>query len=110
MRATPSPDNVQSKLTMTWSTKSRHTRGYGAAWVRLRAVILDRDLHLCQPCKRNRRVTPATQVDHVKPKAKGGTDDPDNLQAICAPCHESKTEADKGHHGPRRVGMDGYPI
>jgi 5-methylcytosine-specific restriction enzyme A len=93
-----------------WPTESRHTRGYGAAWVRLRAVILDRDLHLCQPCRRIGRVTPATQVDHIKPKAKGGTDDSDNLQAICEPCHTAKTEADKGRPMPRRVGLDGYPI
>jgi 5-methylcytosine-specific restriction protein A len=89
---------------------SRHERGYGSAWVRLRAIILDRDLHLCQPCRRLGRVTPATQVDHIKPKANGGTDDSDNLQAICEPCHDAKTEADKGRPMARKVGLDGYPI
>lgn len=40
------------------------------------------------------RPTPATEVDHIKPKAKGGTEDDDNLQAICHTCHVDKTQAE----------------
>jgi 5-methylcytosine-specific restriction protein A len=79
-----------------WHRTSRHARGYGSAWDRLRAQVLKRDSHLCQPCLRNGRVYPATQVDHIKPKAKGGTDDLANLEAICPPCHEAKTAAENG--------------
>ena len=70
---------------------SRHARGYGAAWTRLRDLVLKRDGGLCQPCLRARRVTRATQVDHIKSKAEGGTDDESNLQSICEPCHKAKT-------------------
>jgi 5-methylcytosine-specific restriction enzyme A len=70
---------------------SRHERGYGADWARRRVRILKRDCGLCQPCLRNSEVTKATQVDHIVPKAEGGTDDDDNLQAICSPCHTAKT-------------------
>jgi 5-methylcytosine-specific restriction endonuclease McrA len=66
-------------------------RGYGAEWRRLRAVILKRDEGLCQACLRAGRTTVATQVDHVIPKAAGGTDDPSNLRALCRPCHEEKS-------------------
>ena len=66
-------------------------RGYGADWRRLRGEVLLRDKGLCQPCLRNGRVTAAREVDHIKPKASGGTDDADNLQAICLPCHRTKT-------------------
>ncbi len=67
---------------------SRHKRGYGAAWDKLRKRILERDKYLCQPCLIERgRPTPATQVDHKQPKAHGGTDDPENLRSICRPCH-----------------------
>jgi len=34
---------------------------------------------------------PARQVDHKVPKFEGGTDDDDNLQAICEACHQVKT-------------------
>lgn len=40
------------------------------------------------------RVTPARTVDHITPKAKGGTDDDANLQAICDECHKAKTAAE----------------
>jgi len=70
---------------------TRHERGYGSAWTKLRALILRRDGGLCQPCLRTRRVTRASQVDHIKPKAEGGTDDESNLQSICDACHKAKT-------------------
>lgn len=93
---------------------TRQQRGYGAAWDRLRQVILRRDLHLCQPCKEAGRATPATAVDHIKPKAKGGTDDGDNLQAICEDCHRIKSAAEgheaKGNAPRQAIGLDGWPI
>lgn len=92
--------------------KSRHARGYGAAWDRLRLVILKRDGYLCQcsDCKRRGIVKAANEVDHVKPKALGGTDDPDNLAAINADCHKRKTQAERGFTLQPRIGLDGYPI
>jgi 5-methylcytosine-specific restriction enzyme A len=91
--------------------KSRHERGYGTAWEKLRKRILARDRHLCQACL-PKRVTAANEVDHIVPKAKGGTDDESNLRAICTPCHRAKTAADQGkkpRHRPR-IGLDGWPI
>lgn len=67
-------------------------RGYGSAWRRLRLRVLRRDCGLCQPCLRANRVTLAQQVDHIIPKAEGGSDDMENLEAICAPCHNVKTQ------------------
>lgn len=55
-------------------------------------MVLMRDGGLCQPCRRDGRVTPATEVDHIVPKAEGGTDSHDNLQAICTACHREKTQ------------------
>lgn len=96
---------------MPWPRTSRHERGYGTAWDKIRAYILARDKHLCQPCLAKQRPTPATQVDHITPKAKGGTDDEDNLQAICGPCHDAKTAKDGGRiHKPKvTFGVDGWP-
>lgn len=40
------------------------------------------------------RYRPASEVDHVVPKFEHGTDDDDNLQSICKPCHTDKTQAE----------------
>lgn len=99
-----------------WSTetRSRRERGYGPDWDRLRKRILERDCYLCQckHCKAEKLTTLAHEVDHIVPKAKGGTDAPSNLQAIARDCHKRKTAEDEGKL-PRehvRVGTDGWPI
>lgn len=72
---------------------SRAERGYGAAWDRLRLLVLKRDRYLCQcsDCVNTSRVLPATEVDHRIPKSEGGTDAPGNLCAINTECHKRKT-------------------
>ena len=70
---------------------TKQERGYGAEWERIRAEVLRRDRWLCQVC----RLADATEVDHVAPKALGGTDEPGNLQAICNRCHRAKTARDR---------------
>lgn len=67
--------------------KSSTKRGYGARWRDRRDRILRRDNYLCQVCK----AAPADAVDHIVPKAEGGTDSDGNLQAICDDCHKVKT-------------------
>ncbi len=97
-----------------WGTRSRHERGYGHEWTKTRAVILARDKHLCQPCLATGRPTTAQAVDHITPKAQGGTDDHDNLQAICHACHARKTEREAAEAQGRKVrqtiGPDGWPL
>lgn len=50
-----------------------------------------RDGGLCQACKANGKIRAASEVDHIRPKADGGTDDINNLQAICKQCHVAKS-------------------
>ena len=94
--------------------ESRHARGYGAAWVKLRKRILERDRYLCQPCRNGTpsRVTAATEVDHITPKANGGTDDEGNLRAICTDCHRAKSASDRGAtlKLKRTIAADGWPV
>lgn len=66
----------------------------GRPWRRKREAVMRRDAYLCQPCKGQGRVTEATEVDHIRNVAEGGTDDESNLQAICAGCHGAKTQAE----------------
>jgi len=70
-----------------------------ASWSRIRASILTRDGHACQlryPDTWETRHGPAscagvaTEVDHI-----GRPDDhtPQNLRAVCRPCHTRRTQA-----------------
>lgn len=53
----------------------------------------------------------AGQVDHIRPKANGGSDDEVNLEAICADCHRKKTAEESGRplKTKRRISIDGWP-
>lgn len=70
-------------------------RGYGSEWRRTRELALDRDLGLCQECKRQGRLKVGTDVDHIIPKSRGGTDDLSNLQTLCRECHKEKTYSER---------------
>lgn len=48
----------------------------------------------CDNCKARPVPLPAHEVDHIIPLAAGGTDDPDNLQAINRDCHRAKTDSE----------------
>jgi 5-methylcytosine-specific restriction protein A len=89
---------------------TRHERGYGSAWSKARIRILRRDAGICQPCQREGHVHRGTEVDHVTPKAEGGTDDDGNLQTICTAAHRAKTQAEAARGrglGPHQGGADG---
>lgn len=51
---------------------------YGREWDRIRRTVLQEE-PLCRMCPRS-----STTVDHIVPKARGGTDDRSNLQGLCA--------------------------
>jgi len=105
---------------MAWSKESRHARGYGAKWDKLREQILQRDGYLCHcpDCQGGKlRALPAHEVDHIKPKAwfrsgraKGNPDDPSNLRAVNRDCHKKLTTLQKGHRPAVRIGRDGFPM
>jgi 5-methylcytosine-specific restriction protein A len=60
--------------------------GSGWRWQRLREQVLARDGGRCQLCGQ-----PAQQVDHIVPRADGGSDALDNLRAVCGRCHRVVT-------------------
>jgi 5-methylcytosine-specific restriction enzyme A len=55
-------------------------------WPVIRHGILERDHWRCQLCH-----AAANHVDHIIPRSVGGTDDPSNLRALCAPCHHRES-------------------
>ena len=84
-------------------------RTRGRTLQRLRERVLRAD-PLCAACMAAGRIRPATDLDHIVPIFKGGTDDDENLQGLCAECHAEKTRADLGQQPRTQVGVDGVPI
>lgn len=79
--------------------------------MRIRERVFRRDGWLCRACALLGKTTVATEVDHVLPRHRGGTDDLENLQALCSECHARKTAQDMGkayRKGPT-IGLDGWP-
>lgn len=72
---------------------------YGRAWKRIRDRYIGK-YPLCEMCLKNNKITPATEVHHIRPLSRGGTHDEDNLMALCKPCHSQITAEmdDRWHH------------
>lgn len=58
---------------------------------KLRFEILQRDGFRCQYCGREGPEV-ALEIDHIKPRARGGTDDPENLTVACFMCNRGKSD------------------
>lgn len=65
---------------------------------------------LCVICERANRVRLATELDHILPLHKGGTNDDANLQGLCTGCHADKTRKDLGWKDKPTIGIDGWPV
>ncbi len=73
-------------------------RGYGSRWQRIRATVLAQE-PLCRHCAERGEIVPAQEVDHIKPLARGGGNDRENLQSLCSRCHALKTVKEDGGFG-----------
>jgi 5-methylcytosine-specific restriction enzyme A len=63
----------------------RRRWGSTRAWRKVRAAVLERDGWRCYWCGGR-----ATEVDHLRARARGGGDEPGNLVASCMPCNRSR--------------------
>ena len=79
-----------------------------AQWVRLRRTKLTAS-PLCERCKEEGRLTPASEVHHIRPVEEGLTlqqkeqlmFDPHNLRALCHECHV-RTHTEMGRCGKKQ--------
>ena len=76
-----------------------NARGYNTArWQRLRRMVLNRD----PICVADGCTQPATDVDHIKPRSRGGRDALYNLQGLCHRCHSRKTAVEDSKFARRK--------
>lgn len=59
-----------------------------------RFAILQRDTFHCTYCGRGREDGVKLHVDHIIPRSKGGTNDPENLTTACQDCNLGKAARD----------------
>lgn len=93
MKAGEVPSNRKKRRVLSaaseWAAvrKPRRKAGIGR---RLRFSILERDGFACRYCGA-RAPRAELQVDHILPRAKGGTNHPDNLVTACRDCNAGKS-------------------
>ena len=74
---------------------------------KLRHKVFERDGYRCRECGATNKET-TLHVDHIKPVAKGGTNDINNLQTLCEKCNLSKhTDEWVGGKLPKRRNFKG---
>lgn len=95
---------------MAWSTSTRKQRRRGSGWQEQRDAqrILDRDGHRCY-LRGTNCIGTATEVDHIRSLARGGTNTDDNKAAICVPCHRAKTLDERPRPVTQRRPPEAHP-
>ena len=73
---------------------------YGRAWQHIRDLYIAAH-PLCEQCADAGRITPAREVHHIIPLTEGGSNDDNNLLALCTVCHSGIT---RGATNRRRGG------
>ena len=63
----------------------------------LKKQIRERDTGFCQQCLRDGKIVEGTEIDHIIPRAEGGTHEPENLELLCHECHRHKTQTQLGN-------------
>ena len=69
---------------------SDFNKRYGRQWKKNRALYISKH-PLCEACEKAGQLVPATEVHHIIPLDKGGSNADENLQALCKPCHSRHT-------------------
>lgn len=93
-------------------SRTRKSRGVvGRAAKERRKALLKRQGGRCAECRTGPLKVEQVQADHIVPLADGGIDDVNNLQALCLPCHNSKTRMENAQRveRARRLRRDADP-
>lgn len=76
------------------------------AWKLVREKVIERDGWRCQDCGKDLRAVPAwlTEVHHIVPRSRSGSDHPRNLKTLCTMCHRRYTDGMLMGAAPARQG------
>lgn len=73
---------------------TKQERGYDATYYRLRPIVLNTHVRkhgwVCPGYGRPRHRSKRLTVDHITPRARGGTNTLDNLGVLCLSCNSRK--------------------
>lgn len=73
---------------------AKDVRKRGRAGLRERAEVLAEE-PFCRACLTSGRHVGSDEVDHIVPLSEGGNDERSNKQALCTPCHDAKSKAER---------------
>ena len=71
-----------------------------------RQAVLTRDNCRCRACGFSDSLT--MEIDHIVPRSLGGSNDIDNLQALCSFCNNTKANIEIVHNLPIREAIAGF--
>lgn len=74
-----------------YPTLTRRRKPSGWCSPAKRAAVYARDEHRCVSCGSDQNLT----IDHIQPRAKGGTSAIDNLQTMCRDCNQGKADDER---------------
>lgn len=104
----PKKPKSTSGRTETDMRKLRQTAYQNTAWRKMRDTYL-KEHPICEECLKKGKVTPATDVHHVRSPFQKGTInyallmDYDNLMSLCKECHGEIHAAQQGHISAEEV-------
>jgi hypothetical protein len=79
-----------SKLASVYAARLKPPVNKSPVPPKVRYEILRRDNFCCQACGAKASADNPLHVDHITPRKHGGTNDPSNLQVLCATCNLGK--------------------
>lgn len=92
----------QERGVRAWAHRRRSTAAVSGT---LRYEVLKRAAYRCELCGISAEIK-ALEVDHINPRNHGGTDDLENLQALCYSCNAMKRDRDDTDLRPVRASYD----
>ena len=84
--------NAHARRNMRIISARQVKDGTGYSWLRMRWHVLQRDDFTCQYCGRDVSDGAKLNIDHIRPKKKGGRFAAKNLITACFECNQGKKD------------------
>ena len=87
-----------NKLYDLYQRDPESKKRYGTKWRKIRNAFV-KNHPICELCKRKNILIPTEEVHHVIPLSKGGSNDEENIMALCKSYHSRITATEGGRWG-----------